>query len=146
MGEQNHFEAAFINRLSRQHNRSTASRSSATPPPRSQSPATPTQSLGSLTSPGVPSPHRRSGFQRCNNPDFPKQGGVQQPMMQPGRCGTCKFPHVGVSKVCPHLASEVQLRVMLDSIRHETEPSAFRAALTAQLSLRSATVQSVVQL
>jgi hypothetical protein len=44
-------------------------------------------------------------------------------------CGLCGLAHFSISRTCPHLSSEIQLRVMLDSLRTSKEPEPIRQAL-----------------
>lgn len=37
------------------------------------------------------------------------------------RCGLCGLAHFSVSETCPHLASEVQIRLMLDALQKSKE-------------------------
>ena len=45
------------------------------------------------------------------------------------KCGLCGLAHFSISRSCPHFSSEVQLRVMLDSLRTSKEPKPIRQAL-----------------
>lgn len=57
-----------------------------------------------------------------------QQGGLEH-------CGLCSIAHLSVSRKCPQTATEVQLRLMLDSLKHSTEPKEHLAA-TKQLLKR----------
>jgi hypothetical protein len=39
-------------------------------------------------------------------------------------CGLCGLAHFGISGTCPHLGSEVQIRLMLDALQKSNEPKA----------------------
>ena len=48
-------------------------------------------------------------------------------------CGLCGLAHFGISSSCPHLGSDIQIRLILDALSRSPEPKAVVDAVGKKL-------------
>jgi hypothetical protein len=128
--------------------------------PRNVRTGPPTQGTQAHTTPGINAKHDRSGYggiearvvpqgsrgssiQFCRTCKSAHAKGKCLAKLVRGldHCRICGIAHFGISSSCPHLASVVELRLMLDALNRSKEPQEHielaRAVLTRELGLRN---------